>query len=224
MINDIIKLYVATNGCDECGNGSFDRPFATVGAAQKVIREAIKNGGLTDDAYIYIKGGTYYLNDTILIGAEDCDAKYTVHYTNCNDEKVRLIGGTPVTGWSDPDGDGIFEADVSFNNNFYALYENGVCLTAARETDWKAKAVKDPSHLQAVYGSASSWFGDVLKIESIDGDNIKTYITKCDWSGDLQYLQGAREYITEAGEWAIEGNKVYYKPKDPSALESAEII
>ena len=61
MINDIIKLYVATNGCDECGNGSCDRPFATVGAAQKVIREAIKNGGLTDDAYIYIKGGTYIL-------------------------------------------------------------------------------------------------------------------------------------------------------------------
>ncbi len=219
-----ISLYVSCDGCDECGNGSIEKPFATVPAAQKVVRDAIKNGGLESDAYIFVRGGIYYITETILIGIEDCDEKYSVYYTNYNNESVRFIGGVPVKGWADPDGDGIFEADVSDNNDFYALYANGVCLTAAREKNWIGKKVKDPSHIQAVYGSASSWFGDVLKVESIDGENIKTYIKKCDWSGDLQYLQGAREYISECGEWAIEDNKVYYKPNDPSAIESAEII
>lgn len=223
-INTNLILFVSGNGCDECGDGSFEKPFATVEAAQNVVKKAIKNGGLDSDAYIYVKGGTYFITETILIGAEDCDEKYTVHYMNYNNETVRFIGGVQIKGWSDPDGDGVFEADVSDNNDFYALYENGVCLTAARETDWVGKSVSDPSHLQAVYGSASSWFGDVLKVKSIDGDKIDTYIRKCDWSGDLQYLQGAREFITEPGEWAIEGNKVYYKPKDANSIENSEII
>ena len=219
-----IALYVSSDGCDECGNGSFEKPFATVRAAQKIIRDAIKNGGLSSDAYIYVKGGTYYLKETILIGKEDCDEKFCVHYTNYNNETVRLIGGSPVKVWSDPDGDGIFEADITDNNDFYALYDNGVCLAIARETDWIGKTVKDPSHLQVVYGSATSWFGDILKIESIEGDQIKTYVKKCDWSGGLQYLQGAREFISECGEWAIEGNKVYYKPENPMSVNDSEII
>ena len=36
-----ISLYVSCDGCDECGNGSIEKPFATVAAAQKVVRDAI---------------------------------------------------------------------------------------------------------------------------------------------------------------------------------------
>ena len=75
-----ISLYVSCDGCDECGNGSIEKPFATVAAAQKVVRDAIKNGGLESDAYIFVRGGIYYITETILIGIEDCDEKYSVYY------------------------------------------------------------------------------------------------------------------------------------------------
>ena len=35
-------------------NGSIEKPFATVPAAQKVVRDAIKNGGLESDAYPWV--------------------------------------------------------------------------------------------------------------------------------------------------------------------------
>ena len=54
-----ISLYVSCDGCDECGNGSIEKPFATVPAAQKVVRDAIKNGGLESDAYIFVPNCPY---------------------------------------------------------------------------------------------------------------------------------------------------------------------
>lgn len=221
---DRLEVYVAMDGSDETGDGSFENPYVTVKAAQSAVRAAIRDGGLTEDAFIYIRGGIYYLSEPMTIGIADCDDIHRVVYTSYNDEEVRIVGGIPVTGWADPDGDGIFEADVTGHNNFYALYENGVRLPCAREINWKNKDVRDPSHLQAVYGSATSWFGEVLKVSSLDGDRMTTVYRNCDWSGGVQYLQGAREYIDEAGEWAIEGNKVYYKPENPDILENSEII
>jgi len=225
MIDNIaIKLYISPDGSDVHGDGSYEKPFATVLPAQNIIRTAIKNGGLKEDAYIYFKSGTYYLTETIHIGIDDFDANCYVHYENANGETARIVGGIPVVNWSDPDGDGIFEADVLENSNIYALFENGRRLTIARDTDWADKTVTDPSHLQAVYGGPSSWFGEILKISELNGNKISTYLTKCEWSGSLEYVQGAREYIDEADEWAIEGTKIYYKPADPTSLKNSEII
>ncbi|MBP3294306.1 MAG: hypothetical protein J6N32_11185, partial [Clostridia bacterium] len=168
--------------------------------------------------------GTYYQKEPITIGTSDCDSYYTITYTNFNSENVRIVGGLPVTGWTDADGDGIFEADITGFGSVYALYENGVRLQNARETEWQNKPVRDPSHLQAIYGSATSWFGEVLKVSELTGDSIRTEYRKCDWSGSLQYLQGAREYISEPGEWAVEGNRIFYKPVDTASLETGEIV
>ena len=224
LMKDRLEIYVAAGGSDKTGDGSFENPYATIREAQSAVRTVIRDIGLTEDAYIYIRGGTYYLDSPIRIGTADCHEVHRVIYTCYGEEKVRIVGGIPLTGWTDPDGDGIYAADVAGHNHFYALFENGVRLRCAREADWKNKTVRDPSHLQAVYGSETSWFGEVMKVEELDGDRITTLYRKCDWSGSLQYLQGAREYISEAGEWAIEGNKVYYKPEHPEELERSEII
>lgn len=217
-------IYVAVNGSDITGDGSVNCPYATIPAAQNAVRKLLREGGLKNDIRICLRGGTYYQAEPITIGTADCDDVYQVIYTNYGDENVRIVGGISVNGWEDPDGDGIFEAEVTGHTPFYALYENGVRMQNAREVNWKDKDVHDPSCLQAVYGSATSWFGEVLKVSEIDGNSIRTAYRKCDWSGSLQYLQGAREYITESGEWAIEGNRVYYKPEDPASLADSEII
>ena len=218
------EIYVAVNGSDRTGTGSFDHPYATLQRAQQDLRSAIRNGGLTADAYIRIRGGTYHLTAPITIGAGDWDKNHRIIYTNHNEEEVHLTGGIPVTGWTGPDRNGIYEADISGHSDFYALYENGLRLPNARSEDWTNKPARDPSHLQAVYGNITSWFGEVLKVSHISDDSVTTVYKKSAFSGELQYLQGAREYITEAGEWAIEGSKVYCKPLDRAHLEQSAII
>ncbi|MBQ7311953.1 MAG: hypothetical protein IJW81_00030, partial [Clostridia bacterium] len=178
-------IFVAVSGSDTIGDGSFEHPFATIPAAQAMVRKMIENGGLTQDVTICLREGTYYQKEPITVTPADCDNRYTVTYTSYNDEDVRIVGGLPVTGWTDADGDGIFEADITGFGSVYALYENGVRLQNARETDWQNKPVRDPSHLQAVYGSTTSWFGEVLKVSELTGDSIRTEYRKCDWSGSL---------------------------------------
>ena len=216
-------LYVAVNGSDTAGDGSAQRPFATISAAQAAVRTMIRDGGLKNDVRICLREGTYYQKEPVTVGLSDCDDRYTVTYTNYDGEDVRIVGGLPVTGWESA-GNGIFSADISDLPPFYALFADGKRLTAARETDWKNKPVRDPSHLQAVFGNATSWFGEVMKVTEFSGDGIRTEYRKCDWSGELQYLQGAREYITEPGEWAVEGNRVYYYPENPESLPDTEIV
>ena len=224
LMKDRLEIFVSADGSDETGDGSFENPYATIKEAQCVVRTTIRDGGLTEDAHIYIRGGTYYLSEPITIGTEDCDEVHKVIYSGYGDEDVRIVGGTPVSGWTGPDANGIFEADVTGFNRFDAMYGDGVRLPCAREVNWTDKTVRDPSHLQAVYGSATSWFGEVMKVDRIEDGRVITSYRKCDWSGSLQYLQGAREYIDEPGEWAIEGNRVYYKPEHPELLESSEIV
>ena len=47
---------------------------------------------------------------------------------------------------------------------------------------------------------------------------------KCDWSGGITCICGAREFIKNAGDWAIEKNRVYFKPEDPEKINGCEIV
>ncbi len=216
-------VYVATDGSDEKGDGTLENPYATIQAAQEAVRKAIREG-LDGDTYIYIREGTYYLDEGIQIDGDDFDPEYKVIYKNYNNEKVRIVGGEKVTGWTDPDGDGIYEADVTGRTELYSLFADGKRLTNARESNWGGIEVEDQSHMQAVYGGPTNWFGEVLKVESVNGGQVSTTYPAGAWSGSIQYLQGAKEYINESGEWAVSGNTLYYKPLEGTDPEESEII
>lgn len=173
---------------------------------------------------VILRGGNYYLKDAVHIGPEDCDDTYRITYKNYEEEEVRVVGGSPVTGWTDKDGDGIYEADITGREGFYSLFANGERLPNAKEVKWQNVKVEDQSHMQAVLGGATSWFGEVLKVTSVNGSNLATDFPGGQFSGGVQYLQGAKEYINEPGEWAIAGSTLYYKPLDGTLPENSEII
>ena len=219
----MIKLFVAPSGSDTDGNGSIGQPFASIKAAQQRIRRSIAQNELTEDAYILLREGTYYLTQAVVIEAEDCDDHCCVHYTNYNHETVRIIGGVPFRNWSDPDENGLVSTDISAIGDFYALYRNKKRLANAKCEEWQNVSVKDPTHLQAVYGSVTSWFGEILK-SKIENGEVVTDLPQSPFSHPLQCLQGAKEYICKDGDWAIENKRLYYKPQDPTTLASDEII
>lgn len=91
-------FHVAPSG-DDAGPGTADRPFATVGRAQRAAREKIA-AGLTADLTVRVHGGTYFLERPLLFGPEDSGTEtHAVTYAARGDKTPTLSGGRRVTGW-----------------------------------------------------------------------------------------------------------------------------
>lgn len=212
------RIYVATYGSDS-NSGTADAPFATIQKARDYVRSL----NMTADVEVIIKEGTYYLEDQISLTPEDSGRNgFQVVYKGEEGKTVRVVGGKKVTGWNDSDGDGVYEADVTGNNDFWALYDNGQAVTVAQESNWQNKDFND-SRVQRV--CSGGWFGEILRVASAQGGSL-TFpegVTESRWANEFLYLQGAKEFIDQPGEWALEGNTLYYKPVS-GTVEGREII
>ncbi|MBN2291654.1 MAG: right-handed parallel beta-helix repeat-containing protein [Pirellulales bacterium] len=99
------QIYVATKGSDAWSGcladpnaQKTDGPFASLIRARDEIRKMKKNGGLPKGGVtVVIRGGTYELDATLLIEAQDCGEKdRPVIYQAAKGEKVRLSGGRDI--------------------------------------------------------------------------------------------------------------------------------
>lgn len=97
-------LYVAPNGSDS-NNGSESSPFATVSRAKEEIRSMNKantlpEGGVT----VYMRGGTYYMDEGMTFTAEDSGKEGSViTYTSYPGESVTISGQIPIEkSWFKP--------------------------------------------------------------------------------------------------------------------------
>ena len=82
--------------------GKEDGPFATLEQARDAIRQLKKGSGLpTGGVTIYVRGGDYYLTKPFELSTEDSGSDNSpIIYRAYNNEKVMLIGGKEVTGFS----------------------------------------------------------------------------------------------------------------------------
>ena len=102
------SVYVdPVKGKDGNQNGSIDTPFLTIGYAVNVTR---KQAG---PSTIFLRKGTFYLDDTIELGPSDSG----LTITNYQNEEVWISGGKVIQpSWkkmAGPDGSNIYMADLS---------------------------------------------------------------------------------------------------------------
>ncbi|MCK4277263.1 MAG: hypothetical protein KAX78_12150, partial [Phycisphaerae bacterium] len=84
-----VELYVSPDGSDS-NTGTRSEPFATIDRARQAARR-IKNKPIT----VYLRGGTYYLAKTIVLGPQDSGARGApVVYAAYKDERPVISGGT----------------------------------------------------------------------------------------------------------------------------------
>ncbi len=103
--DDVVRFYVSTYGSDS-NIGTFEQPFASLDAAKTSIRNA-KKGGLSVPAEVIIRGGTYYLKQTLELGPEDSGTRDApITWRAYENERVILSGGKRITGKWKPDADG----------------------------------------------------------------------------------------------------------------------
>ena len=77
-------LFVSSKG-DDRNPGTEEQPLATLKRAQEVVRACKQNGPIT----VCLRQGTYYLNETLIFGAEDSGTKDApIVYRAYEDEEV----------------------------------------------------------------------------------------------------------------------------------------
>ncbi|MDY0165467.1 MAG: right-handed parallel beta-helix repeat-containing protein [Thermoguttaceae bacterium] len=104
---DAATFYVATNGNDawsgklaEPNAAGDDGPLATLAAARDAVRKLKATGPLDEPVSVQIRGGVYYVTETIALDAGDSGAEGAViSYEAYPGETPELVGGRRVEGF-----------------------------------------------------------------------------------------------------------------------------
>jgi hypothetical protein len=95
------EYFVSTTGSDTTGDGSADKPWATMDHARLAVRALIADG-MTGDVFVYFSSGVYSLSEPVTFDPQDsATAPFTIHYsTNPADPDAPAVisGGTVVPG------------------------------------------------------------------------------------------------------------------------------
>ena len=138
------KFLVAKNGND-AWSGKLsapnaertDGPFATLKRARDAVREMkAKDGGIKEAVTIMVRGGKYFLDDTLVLTQQDNGtAECRITYTAYPGEKPVISGGRQLSGWK-PYKEKILKCEIPEAKGgiwkFRNLFLNGECQIRAR--------------------------------------------------------------------------------------------
>jgi hypothetical protein len=125
--------FVSPSG-DDANPGTLKEPFATLQRAQQAARQ--KRGD------VFLRGGTYYLPDTLVFTAQDSGTKRApVVFQNYRDEKPVISGGVRLAGlkWQSFT-NGILQAQVPADLQTEEIFINGERQILARYPNFDSKA------------------------------------------------------------------------------------
>lgn len=140
-------IYLSPTGSDETGDGSLENPWQSVTRARDYIRTI--NQGLKNDIHVFLRGGTYYVDNEIVFSKEDSgESGETIYYENYKDETPILNGGQQITGWQLYDSENnIYQAKVDSTDGFRQLYINGERAILARTPNMTEEDTFGPYYL-----------------------------------------------------------------------------
>ena len=127
-----MDFFIAPDGKDT-NSGTKEKPFATLKYARDVIRKLKKDESIN----VYIRGGTYYLQETLKFTSEDSGTeKSPISYTSYQDEKPVISGGRRIDANWQPYQSGIFMCSLKGTDlgekEFSLLFVNGKQQIRAR--------------------------------------------------------------------------------------------
>ncbi|MDC0584723.1 right-handed parallel beta-helix repeat-containing protein [Bacteroidales bacterium] len=105
--NNKADFYVSTTGNDgwsgtlaSPNNAQTDGPFATLDRARKAVREL--KSTKQDDISVYIRGGRYFLSETVIFNLEDAATDmHTITYAAYPGEEPIFSSGVNIDGWKE---------------------------------------------------------------------------------------------------------------------------
>ena len=207
------EFFVSPTGSDE-NDGSYEKPFATLQAARDAVRDI--NDNMTGDIYVFVDGGKYYMDETLVFTEEDSGTNgYQIIYRNLDGlGSAELIGGKKVESeWElvDASGDPTVDADadlpasaegkvykthVGTEVDFNTLYVNDKRATLAR-TQNRENENGFSSALTPYMRSAGGGVGDLIyNAGDLDEESLNGLVN-AQARGDLN----ASVYMWDGGYW-----------------------
>ena len=131
-------FYISPDGDDSATGTSPKRPFASIGRAQRAVRELAASGTLDKPVTVYIMGGYWELDTPIVFTPEDSGTSdLPVTWRGWGNTRPVISGGRHITGWTER-ADGMWTTvvpGVSEGWWFRQLFVNGERRTRARTPD-----------------------------------------------------------------------------------------
>lgn len=89
------QLFISPSGNDK-GNGTFDRPFATLEKARKTVRRILQNEK-NIPVTVYFRSGNYFFKNSVIFDSLDSGSEdYPVTYSVYKNETVSISGGISI--------------------------------------------------------------------------------------------------------------------------------
>lgn len=132
-----------TNGNDSNSGTSPSNAFQTIERAKAAVRTI--NNDMYADIIVYIRGGEYVLQDTLVFSADDSGTNgHRILYQAYGNESAVISGGRKITGWTRVDPvKNIYRAYVG-QQRFRQIYINGHAGIMARSPNMKDAATSGP--------------------------------------------------------------------------------
>ncbi len=230
-------IYISPTGDDDMGHGTRASPWRTLEKARDTLR-AISN--FNEDMSVVLMDGTYHLDETLLLTSEDSGRNgYRITYRAENPGEAIISGGDAVTGWSDPDKDGIFQAAVPAGSDSRQLYVDGIRAVRARSTNgsgWvghangtfsapsAASRWENPGDVELVFlwrwkmyrAPVASISNEQARVEDNYWElaKIGPFGARDQKGVNPAWIENAFELLDTEGEWYLNTrtNTLYYKP------------
>ena len=144
--------FVALNGRDS-NPGTLEKPFATIGRAQRAVRQR--------PGTVWLRGGTYYLSEKLVFSAEDSGSQAApVVYQAYGQEQPVISGGVRLEklDWQ-PYRDGIVQAKVPEDLQTEEIFVNGErpFWRGAPNYDPKARVFRRRAADAIALGAGAGW-------------------------------------------------------------------
>lgn len=161
-------------GNDE-NSGTESAPFKTIKRAQEEVRKY--NRLMSSDMYVYLKGGTYYIDETLeFTDADNGFNGFNVIYQAAEGEKVSISGGIEIKNWELHDKEkNIFKAKAQGADNRH-LFVNGKRAVRARSEGDVKDFVNDRKNDDDAVGFTCSnmeflQYADITNVEFVFKEN-----------------------------------------------------
>jgi len=250
-MNEILHFYVRP-GSGDAGDGSPERPFCHIPAAQAAVRAALR-GGHEGEIHVVLGGGVYELREPLKFGTADAGgSRCRVTYRSAKGETPKLFGGIRLVGW-ELYRDGIWQCPVPEGMRFETLYADGervrkarlpasgYFLTAAKLEDDRAGFVYeegDVPELEDIEGIQAyvwpglgewNWFTETIPVGRIDARwRSVAFARSCTWgvgAHSRYYLQGSLAFLREPGQFHLDAaaGVLYYRPARGTPQDQAVV-
>lgn len=242
ILNAQTKIFVAPSGNDE-HTGTLRSPFKTL---QKALAAAASGEGAVT---VFLKGGTYYLDTTLVIGAAQFRPA-SLAIVNYKNETVNISAGKKLQLRWMPFRNGIYKAAVPPDLVFEQLYVNNRLQVLARYPNYdttarvfhgtaadaispeKIRQWKDPAggYVHALH--AHEWGGFHYRIEGKKTDSSLSL--NGGWQNNrpapmhdrYRFVENIFEELDAPGEWFLDriNHELYYYPPRNINLANATIV